>query len=463
MIQTVRNQYEHFPYPPIGSLALPKKDQGTPLSYELGTQLAGTPQSHINKKILVAGAGTLEALVVAQTHPGANEVVAVDFSKPSLKRLKTRSTFAKFFRHDLAPIRRVCVDLNQWEGEKFDYIIASNVLHHNEEPGRLLSRISSWLNPGGIIRIVTYPKSSRIWMRATSKWLSINGLNPWTKNLNQKANKFIQLLPENHPVRNCFESSPEANNKTGLLDSFLHAFENPLSPLEWKEASKSAGLTWVGDTQTETSQSRFLEALIPNTSCLEPWAKLQILDNLLEICANPILWFVKTGNAIQTEPEISKPLEIPNPLEIFNQSPNILSQDFEKEFYLPSMIHHELGNNLRQAEKLLAKAGVSLEETLKTLKVKVGARVSIKGKKLAGLSITDYKQSDLLNAPQPWDKSDWIKLENSIDAQCKLSLVRKNSSERTVPGKSLAEQAELIQILMGANHSRIGPVRLIKS
>src|SRR5438270_702167 len=94
----LRAQYERFPYPPIGRFALPLRAQGEPLRYEHGLKMAGLGQeaSSTGIRILVAGAGTLEPLVVAQAHPRAREVVAVDISRASLDRLKSRERLARW-------------------------------------------------------------------------------------------------------------------------------------------------------------------------------------------------------------------------------------------------------------------------------------------------------------------------------------------------------------------------------
>jgi len=100
----VRQQYERFPYPPIPSFALPLRKQGKLLQYELGIhflckyrkQFFGSPLeeeafTHNGKTILVVGAGTLEPLVVAQMHPQAKKIIALDISKRSLGTLKKKS------------------------------------------------------------------------------------------------------------------------------------------------------------------------------------------------------------------------------------------------------------------------------------------------------------------------------------------------------------------------------------
>ena len=74
-------------------MALPRPGQGQPLAYEFGLSLAQKEKgSHEGIRILVAGAGTLEGLIVAQTHPKAQEVVALDVDEVGLEFLDLGET-----------------------------------------------------------------------------------------------------------------------------------------------------------------------------------------------------------------------------------------------------------------------------------------------------------------------------------------------------------------------------------
>ena len=161
-LEQVKAQYERYPYPPVPMLALPRRGQGRSLAYETGMLLAGQTgrRLHQNKRILVAGAGTLEALVVAQTHPYAKEIVAVDLSSASISCLKRRAAWSRmndFCRlrwgrrlGALPSMRFEVADLMSWQpAEAFDYIVASNMLHHVEAPAALLQRLSpQHIHPG---------------------------------------------------------------------------------------------------------------------------------------------------------------------------------------------------------------------------------------------------------------------------------------------------------------------------
>jgi SAM-dependent methyltransferase len=360
---STREHYERYPYPPVPTFALPLPDQGERLKY---------PGSPDGIRILVAGAGTLEPLIVAQSHPKAAEIVAVDLSTRSLSKLRMRIWLAKFslLRHRLPPIRCIAADLTTWHPESsFDYIVASNMLHHVEDPAALLERFSSWLKPGGSLRAVTYPKRSRLWMRETSRWLKskISNVNELSgKALVQACKSAIAKLPQRDPVRSCFESQPEVTHEAGLADAFFNPCENPLSPLEWETASNRAGLELVAEGQDPTSHSSFLTELLPATSVLTRWERLQILDDSLELCANPIFWFKKVGN-IRKERADRRcvPQNTMSPAE-------------------------EMIAGLKMTDALLKKAGLRVIHLLDALEDEVGPRVSTRGDILPGLSVTEY-------------------------------------------------------------------------
>ncbi len=474
----VRSQYERFPYPPTGVFALPKRGQGARLAFEEGVRLAekagytqteGLKKNHGGTRILIAGAGTLEPLVVADMHPHARELVAVDFSATSIERLRRRLRFARFMDSIhlrrlsrggvLAPVRCVAADLRQWEDGVFDYILASNVLHHVADPAALLTRLAGWLKPGGILRLVTYPKVSRFWIGTTGRWLRRNGLTVNTLNLRRQARAVIGRLPPDHPLRCCFESHSESRRAAGIVDAFLHACEHPLSPTAWQAVAEACSLRLVGESQSSTSRSSFLEELVPRTKPLNVWRKLQVLDDLLELTTNPVLWFVKAENvnappvppvplgtqersAVNREWGTDKPCVLDCSI-----SPEGLLSSGHDAFRLPSSPFWELAQGIRDADRLLRSVNVSATEVITALREDVGPHVSVfRGQReLIGLAISDYDPSTLLDVAEPWRAAEWEKLDGLIGKDKTLY----TNGER-VPGNTIALQAEWLQLRYGA-------------
>ncbi len=434
----VRAQYEALPYPPIPWVALPHPSTGRLLRYERGCELALRPESHAGIRILIAGAGTFEPLVVAQQHPYAQEITAIDFSQSSIDRLKKRWRWSK-----LSPLRwgrrahltLQCADLWEWEPPRsyptFDYILCSNVIHHVGDPAALLARLSAWLSPGGLLRIVTYPHQSRLWMRLTSLWLKTQ--SP------AQARECISKLPPLHPLRTCFLAHAERKTLTGITDAFFHARENPLPPLKWAEAIQSANLEWIAEDQAFDSSSGYLEKKFPETHPLSNWERLQILDDLLEIQANPIFWLRKRDRSSKKGASISaESYFAPQQLPLHPES-SLLSrltppaavlahwkQNAGTAFRLPSLVHWELRKGFSRAERRLASCGVSLQKALGELKD-------------ASDPLRTLPQHDV---PEPWGQEEWDAFEQLADRDGLSPRIRSAPA-----AKNLSEQALMHQLL----------------
>lgn len=460
-MDAVRRQYERFPYPPVNALALPHRGQGARLAYELGLELARDAggavdaRTHDGIRILVAGGGTLEPLIVAQAHPRAAEVVTVDFSAASTRRLRRRHALARltdalYLRRlrgaALAPVRIVHADLHTWQDGQFDYILASNVLQHVTDPAALLARLAGFLAPGGLLRVVTYPQASRFWLRETGEWLRLHDLGPDSPDLVARASAVVSQLPAGHPVRSCFASHREARTATGIVDAFLHACENPLAPLAWRAAAQVAGLTLLGETQHEDARSSFLERLAPATRALDRWTKLQILDDLLELTASPVLWFTPARDAapapIASLEAQAAPAADDNTL-ARGRSPQEVAR-VARRWRLPSATGFRLGVQLRRAAQLLAPSGIAIAELVAALRREVGAHVAAEGAPLPGLSITEYDTAALLAAPEPWGDPEWSTLESLT--QGRVTLLHEGAP---LEGATLAQQARRLQCRAG--------------
>lgn len=476
--QRVQQQYERFPYPPLPWPALPRRGQGQSLRYETGLALAGMePASHRGKRILVAGCGTLEPLVVAENHPRAECVVAVDLSRASLRRLGKRLRWARLRNvytlaglrgWRLPPVELRQADLNDYRAEPFDYILASNVLHHVYAPAALLQHLASLLKPGGLMRVVTYPKHSRYWLRQTSAWLRLCGLSPQTPGLKRAARQCVQRLPPSHPIRNCFHSHSETRHAAGLVDAFLHSLENPLSPLEWRAAAGQAGLALIAEAQRADSRSTFLAQLAPETESLDIWTRSQILDDLLELSTNPVWWFRKeetTDGVTAPIVEDCAPPGTPTPAAwslCRGVEPTAVARAIHEfpagSWRLPSRCYADLGMALHEAERLLRPVHLDIERLIERLRHEVGPHLDGRGRLLGGLSVGEYDTPSLMKAMPPWSTSDWRALDNHLDRNCRIML-----GGKPVPGDSLAKQAQWLQLRYGPESPMIEDIRFLRS
>jgi SAM-dependent methyltransferase len=370
MFKNLRSQYERFPYPPIPFLALPRRKQGQELKYENAGPYLSRSLSSSGIRILVIGGGTLEPLVVSMAHPHAREIVNVDLSLRSIELLNRRLRFFNLARpfSSRAPIKSLNGDFTEMDLGLFDYVIASNVLHHTPDPAYALAKASSFLKPGGVLRMVTYPSGSRLWMRATSEYLKSEGVDK-SPNIKKAALEAVRLLSITDPVRTTFESHPERGTNAGVIDAFFNACENPLTPLEWQDASENAGLSLIGESQDEGSRS----SLVDNVATgLTVWEKLQIMDDTWELCANPILWFEKRWSPS------------------FGRESRHITQSSTKRGGPPF--------EFKRADDLLRKGGSCLLDWRDWLRKEVGPRVwpNQPDEILRGLSILEYPVDEIL-------------------------------------------------------------------
>lgn len=490
--QRVRAQYERYPYPPTRFWALPGAAQARSVAFEHGSALVGQSRvytdsvegSHEGARVLVVGGGTLEPLLVAQAHPNAQEVTILDLSGRAVQRAqrriawwKLRHWLHKAKRPLLPPLTWVVNDLHGWSGATFDYIIASNVLHHTPDPAAALERLATWLRPGGLLRLVTYPKRSRLWLAQVRRWLQWHGLSQTTPRLNYEARRAIAQLPAEHPIRLCFETHRESATNTGIVDAFLHACERPLSPQEWGRAAAHADLVLVGEDQHALSRSDFLDQLVPACSALNVWDKLEILDCTLELSTNLVLWFVKASPPTQREERsplpahpprealprrqadsvafqennvAAKPVtnnNLPQPLSLL--TPALSAADVWAQrparVCIPSQLYWELGEAVRRAAHILSGVNVDIAQLMEALRAEVGTHYSADGTRLLrGFAASDYDIARLMAAPEPWSEAHWQRLDVLAQGACGVRMCG-----RGLPPGTLWQQVQWLQARYG--------------
>jgi SAM-dependent methyltransferase len=472
-VSDVRDHYERFPYPPVPSAALPRRGQGQAVSWEYGSERAlGEPSSGRGRRILVVGAGTLEALVVGLANPRAEEVVALDLSARSLARLRRRIALARARQwilglgvfHRVPRIRTVTGDVATWEAGTFDLIVASNVLHHHEQPAALLKRLASWLRPGGLLRVVTYPRASRFWLRATSEWLRLRGIGPETPKLVDAAHGCVEELPTDHPIRLSFESNYESRSAVGIADAYFHPCENPLRPLDWLAAAEAAGLMLAAEDQHTYSRSSFVDEVVPALSKLGAWQKLQLLDDLHELSTNPVLWFRQHDAPLAVARSTGEDIGDSVPATGVGLDPRLLPETLAAacsagecpELWLPSALQQEMGAGLHRLAEIVSGSLVSVGDVLKAFEEEVGAHLSgVDQRPLPGLAVHEHDGARMMALPRPWPADRFAELGRLLGPEWHL----RRRGER-VPGEDLQAQTTWLHLTVGASSPWIGPLQL---
>ncbi|MBI2606240.1 MAG: class I SAM-dependent methyltransferase [Deltaproteobacteria bacterium] len=301
----VREQYERHPYPAVPWIAVPKPLPAHVLAYELGQNLrtARFVAHERTTRILVAGCGSLEPVVVAAAHPRAS-VTAVDLSGASLKRLRLRALVARVSGR-IETRRADLLELSDSMGP-FDYILSTGMLHHCERPGLILAKIAALLAPRGIARVMTYAARSRHWIYEVRRYFESHGLRASTPNLARRCRELTAALPPLHPLRTSFETYADSATLTGLVDGFFHAYDHPVPVSAMHEFCARAGLKMIGLGHARHSQPAAFEEALARVGAsarlraryqsLSCWRRLELLDDLCELAVNPVYWLAKTAD-----------------------------------------------------------------------------------------------------------------------------------------------------------------------
>jgi len=153
--QSVREQYEGFPYPRWKTL------KGSISLNQLEDFLGTDPVRNLKKdgaRILIAGCGTgHQALEYGIAFPKA-EILAIDLSLSSLayavQKQRERGIGNVVFRQaDILEMKE--------PREHFDLIVCTGVLHHMQDPLAGWAALTRLLKPGGLMRIALYSELAR--------------------------------------------------------------------------------------------------------------------------------------------------------------------------------------------------------------------------------------------------------------------------------------------------------------
>jgi len=140
--------------------------------------------------ILVAGCGTgREAMIIARLAPDAM-VTAIELSETSLAVARARSAGQanlRFLRHDLHAVAEL--------GPRFDYIVASGVLHHLPDPEAGWAALVEMLAPGGAMQVAVYSKIARLPVAAARTHLGAMMRDPVSDDVIREARRRLIAAP----------------------------------------------------------------------------------------------------------------------------------------------------------------------------------------------------------------------------------------------------------------------------
>ena len=209
-----------------------------------------------------------------------------------------------------------------------------------------------------------------------------------------------------------------------------------------------------------TSQSGFVDEQWPELSEMDAWSKLGLLDDLLELVANPVLWF-ELGSATAPAQSAAQGFDVPSGSTpegtVLSVEKGIDEVEAGPTLWLPSRLRWELGVGLSRAAMRVRPYGLDAERLVDVLEREVGCRVDASGADLPGLSLPEHASDTLRDLPEPWGAEEFRRLADRLPDGSRLIDGR---SGGPVPGSDLVAQAEHLQAHQGSHRSWIGPLRI---
>lgn len=245
-MDTVRRQYEAYPYP--------ERDPAD----EDNRLIIGSP-SHLDEirhylfagrrppelfRVLVAGGGTGDGLIMLADQCRAAGIEA-EITYLDLSTEARRIAQARAERRGLSSIRfhtGSLLDLESVGGGPFDYIDCCGVLHHLADPPAGLAALRDALSPGGGMGLMVYAPLGR-----TGVYPLQNALRSLTAGLEPSEKVALgKTIVQSLPPTNWFVRNPglgdHRNSDAGFYDLLLHSQDRAYTVREFAEYLASAGL-----------------------------------------------------------------------------------------------------------------------------------------------------------------------------------------------------------------------------
>ncbi|MGE3261870.1 MAG: class I SAM-dependent methyltransferase [Bacteriovoracia bacterium] len=273
ILEAVSALYEAQPYPPVGRFrslfqGVRKKDLPL-LNYKEGyaASYGGLEGAVDRPRILVAGCGTFEPVVVALANPDA-DILAVDLSARSLRDLQWQLRWRGLAKR----VQVLQGDLEKISGT-FDYVIATGVIHHLEDPLRGLQSLVAKSSERAVFRFMIYSRWGRALLYQTKALAEALGIKD-----PKKLRKMIAALPANHPYKIYFHLYSDARTDAGLSDGYLHPCDRAFTALELEKLLGDAGLRATKFLQRPEGMPEAATQLSARAAGLTDWKKMALLE-----------------------------------------------------------------------------------------------------------------------------------------------------------------------------------------
>jgi SAM-dependent methyltransferase len=215
----VRAFYESHPYPaPLRNLDRHRELYRNPDRRRATSLLLWpTEPPRPDRKILVAGCGTSQAVIHAMREPDAR-VTGIDISETSLGH--SRALQQKYEVKNLR-LRRLAIEDAGGLGELFDEIVCTGVLHHLPDPDLGLTALRAVLARDGAMRIMVYAAYGRAGVYMMQDYCRLLRVRANEAEL-RELGALIGALPPDHPIAAVANRAKDFRQPDALADALLH-------------------------------------------------------------------------------------------------------------------------------------------------------------------------------------------------------------------------------------------------
>ncbi len=281
--ESVRDQYERYPYPTGVPAMRQASDARLLLSYVEHCRPEAAQGNPI--RVLDAGCGRGVGLVGCAALQPDVEFTGVDVSQSSLDAARAEAA-----ARGLANVRLQELDLMTLEGLEvpeggFDVILSSGVLHHLVDPAEGLRKLEGVLAPHGVVSLMVYGRRGREGLYRLVH--AIDALVPRERPLEERlavGRGLVRELESDGPFGGPWDDLT-AISDAEFVDRYLNVHETNYDVRDLFELIDGAGLGFV---RWSEPADWALEVLLPPGEMreralqLEPRARWQLVDELFD-------------------------------------------------------------------------------------------------------------------------------------------------------------------------------------
>ncbi len=215
----VRAFYESHPYPaPLANLDRHRELYRNPDRRRAASLLLWpTERPQPDRKILVAGCGTSQAVIHAMREPNA-QVTGIDVSETSLDHSRK---LQRKYRVGNLELRRLAIEEAERLGDVFDEIVCTGVLHHLTDPDVGLRSLRAVLAHNGAMRVMVYAAYGRAGVYMMQDYCRLLGVRANETELRDLGVTIGALAPD-HPIAAVAKHAKDFRQPDALADALLN-------------------------------------------------------------------------------------------------------------------------------------------------------------------------------------------------------------------------------------------------